>query len=254
MRYTLGTDQTAALRLERLSSFFNPLSISFIKEYVTVPVQSALDLGCGPGFTTAMLAEATTCPHVCGLDNSARFVKAAQARFKQYTFIKHDVTKFPFPVRGEIIYGRFLLTHLKNIAGLVNRWLEELNGNGMLLMEEVEDIETDVEVFKRYVQITAGLIASQGGFLYAGKLMADALYHAEVVCNEPVSIPVPGSEAGAWFYPNTVSVWKRDRYVIDRLSENQRKAIAEEILDIKEAGQTGKGVAWKLRRLVLKRV
>ena len=253
MRYTLGTHQQAALRLEQLASFFNPLSMGFIQQYITVPVTSALDLGCGPGFTTAMLAQATSCPHVCGMDSSARFLKAATARFKQYTFLKHDVTKVPFPVRGELIYARFLLTHLSNVRELVNQWVQELKSNGILLIEEVEDIDTEIEVFKKYVHITGGLIASQGGFLYAGTLLADADYHAEVICNKQVSIPVASPEAAAWFYPNTVSVWTRERYVLERLSAREREAIAQEILRIKESGHAGKGVTWKMRRLVLKK-
>src|SRR5512139_362061 len=123
MRYTLGTDRTAALRLETLSSFFNLHSLQFIQEFITAPVKSALDLGCGPGFTTAMIAEATGCPNVCGLDSSSRFLKAAAARFTQCRFLKHDVSHTPFPVRADLIYARFLLTHLKNQAELVNQWV-----------------------------------------------------------------------------------------------------------------------------------
>ena len=254
MRYTLGTDRTAALRLEQLASFFNPFSRQFIQKHVTVPVGSALDLGCGPGFTTAMVAEATGCPNVYGLDSSARFLKAAADRFKQCRFLKHDVSRAPFPVRVDLIYARFLLTHLKHQTELVNQWVRQLNDKGMLLIEETDAIDTEIGVFKKYVQVTEGLIASQGGFLYAGRLLADARYDAEVVCNQPVSIPVPNGICASWYYPNTVSVWKREAYIKERVLEKERKAMAEEILGIQESGDNRKGITWTLRRLVLRRI
>lgn len=254
MRYTLGTDQTAAKRLEQLASFFNLFSHQFIQNYTAASFQSAVDLGCGPGFTTAMLAEATGCPAVYGLDSSARFLKAATARFKQYRFLKHDVSRVPFPVRGDLIYTRFLLTHLKHQIELVNRWVQQLNDHGMLLIEETDAIDTEIEVFKKYVQLTEGMIAAQGGFLYAGRLLADAHYQAEIVSNEPVRIPVPNCICASWYYPNTVSVWKRDAYIRERVSEKERREIAKEILGIQESGDMHQGITWTLRRLVLRRV
>jgi SAM-dependent methyltransferase len=254
MRYTLGTDRTAALRLETLASFFNPFSRQFIQQHITAPVQSALDLGCGPGFTTAMIAEATGCPNVSGLDSSARFLKAAAARFTQCRFLKHDVSRTPFPVRADLIYARFLLTHLKNQTALVNQWVRQLNHTGILLMEETDGIETGIAVFKKYVQVTEGMIAAQGGCLYAGRLLADAHYTAEVVYNQPVRIPVPNCICAAWYYPNTVSVWKRDAYITERVSEKERRKIAEEIREIQESGDRREGITWFLRRVVLRKV
>ncbi|NHI93986.1 MAG: hypothetical protein EAX96_15970 [Candidatus Lokiarchaeota archaeon] len=52
MKYTFGASQIAADRLENISNFFNPLALSFIKENVDYPVDSAMDLGCCPGFAT----------------------------------------------------------------------------------------------------------------------------------------------------------------------------------------------------------
>ncbi len=157
-------------------------------------------------------------------------------------------------MRGDLIYTRFLLTHLKNQAELVNQWVQQLNVNGVLLIEETDAIDTEIGVFKKYVQVTEGLIASQGGFLYAGRLLADARYDAEVVCNRPVSIPVPNSICASWYYPNTVSVWEREGYIKERVSEKERGKIADEILEIQDSGDMTQGITWTLRRLVLRRI
>ena len=90
--------------------------------------------------------------------------------------------------------------------------------------------------------------------MYAGRLLKDARYEAEVVYNQPVRIPVPNCICAAWYYPNTVSVWKRDAYIRERVSEKGAQEMAEEILRIMESGDTRKGITWTLRRLVLRRI
>ena len=70
LRYTFGTDNSAAARLEEIATFFNPFAINFIRENVHGSIDSAIDLGCGPGFTTDMLSIATECPKVYGFDKS----------------------------------------------------------------------------------------------------------------------------------------------------------------------------------------
>jgi trans-aconitate 2-methyltransferase len=209
MRYSYGTDNEAAQRLELLAGLFNPHSEFFIRNYCVGSVESALDLGCGPGFTTDMLANATGCSRIYGIDNSENLLSQASEGFPQYTFIRYNVNEKPFPVKPHIMYARFLLTHLKDIISLVNRWIQEMPVNGMLFIEECEAIETGVSVFAEYIQVASGLIASAGGYLYAGEILAQGVYNAEVLCNEVVAIPAPNSTVAAWFYINTTTLWER---------------------------------------------
>ena len=82
MQYTYGTSEVAARHLEEIANFFNPLAMKFIRNYTEGPFNSALDLGCEPGFTTDMLSRATDCSHTYGIDKSANFLKLAAARYK----------------------------------------------------------------------------------------------------------------------------------------------------------------------------
>lgn len=45
MRYTFGTSETAAHRLEEIAKFFNPLARQFIQGSLEQPVKVAIDLG-----------------------------------------------------------------------------------------------------------------------------------------------------------------------------------------------------------------
>src|SRR5205085_1016437 len=74
----------------------------------------ALDLGCGPGFTTRLIADTVRCDRIIGLDSSKAFIELARANSgERLSFFEHDVTATPFPCRpANLIFSRFLLTHL----------------------------------------------------------------------------------------------------------------------------------------------
>ncbi len=251
MRYTYGTSEKAAARLENVARFFNPLAVKFIRYYIKGSVDSAIDLGCGPGFTTDMLSKAVQCSKVYGLDSSAHFLGLATTRFKQCAFIRHNVTKIPFPARGEVIYTRFLLSHLTDVVELVNKWLGELRPGGMLFIEEIEDIETEVEVFRKYLEIADGLVASEGAILYIGSLLANGIYKADMLCNECISIPAANALAASWFYPNTVTIWEKEQFVLENTTSEERNLLSSELMYLKKSNQTRKDITWKMRRMVL---
>ena len=253
MKYTFGTSDAAAARLEEIAGFFNPLALQFIRRYATAPVGSAVDLGCGPGFTTDMLAEATQCEKAYGLDKSDHFLKMASERFPHCTFMEHDVRESPFPIRGDIAYVRFLLSHLKEVVELVNTWIPELNRGGVLLIEELETIHTDREVFRVYLSMSEGIVASQGASLYVGPILAEGEYDADALCNECVTIPVSNSQAATWFLPNASTIWEGNEYVLERLSQSERESVREELTRLRERDDGHSDITWYMRRLVLRR-
>src|SRR5207248_9952028 len=132
------------------------------------------DLGCGPGFTTHLVAQTLRCEQVVGLDSSADFIQYARATaLPRMSFEVHDVTTVPFPGgRADVIFCRFLITHLKDPAALVARWAAEVERGGLLMMEEAETIQTDDPVFKRYIALVEATLASQSNRLFAGAALA----------------------------------------------------------------------------------
>ncbi len=253
MRYTFGTSNTAAERLEEIAKFFNPLAIQFIRNHLEQPSQSGIDLGCGPGFTTTMLAEALGCNNVYGLDVSDNFLALARERFTLYRFLKHDITMAPFPVSGETMYGRFLLSHLGNIVSLVNQWSDQLPADGTLFIEEVERIETGLPVFEKYLDINDRLIATQGAELYAGKRLAGGTYDYRVICNECATLPVPNRQAAVWFYLNTVTIWEAEPFVQTALTAEERNDISQKLLEIKNTTVNDSDITWFMRRIAIRK-
>ena len=253
IKYTFGTDSEAARRLEEIGKFYNPRSIDFIRQFISSVPDIAVDLGCGPGITTHMLKEATNCRKTYGLDNSSEFLESARQKFKDYTFLEHDITQVPFPVTSDVMYARFLLCHLRDPLKVIHIWTSQLRPEGLLFVEEIDAIETDLEVFRIYLSMAEGIIAAQGGSLYVGNTLAAADYKEEVIVNEQIILSVPDWQAATWFFPNTQTIWNENTYVLDHLSPEERKSIGNELGKLKEKKDSTSSITWRSRRLVIRK-
>jgi len=250
--YTFGTSPSAALRLKEIAEYFNPLAAAFIRRFTPKIADIALDLGCGPGFTTSMLAEATGCRHTYGMDTSPEFLSMAKQHSSNCTFLEHDVTTVPFPVTADIMYARFLLCHLRDPLYVVNICMSQLNPKGLFFIEEIDTIETDVEVFKTYLSVAQGMVAAQGASLFVGEILSNAEYQREAIFNESILLHVMDRQAASWFYWNTQTIWKENSYVLKRLDPLERQSVADELLQLKTKTDSHSAISWKLRRLVLR--
>jgi SAM-dependent methyltransferase len=253
MKYTFGTSRAAAARLEAIARFFNPLAAQLIGQYVVSPIRVAVDLGCGPGFTTAMLHRAAHAENTYGLDNSAEFLALARDWLPHCHFVQHDLTRVPFPVTADVMYVRFVLSHLPNPVEMVRNWVTQLTAGGILVIEEVEGIDTEVEVFRRYLSTSEALVASQGTRLFVGGELAGRDYHADVLHDKCAVLPVPDGQAATWFLPNTRTVWRESQCVLERLGLPEIESISKALLSLPNSGEHGSHITWRMRRLVLKR-
>jgi trans-aconitate 2-methyltransferase len=252
MKYTFGTSRIAAKRLREISRFFNPLAVNLIKTYVREPVPLVLDLGCGPGFTTHMLSDAVAADRIIGTDNSPDFLRRARRRFPSFQFIEFDITRIPFPVRPNVIYARFVLSHLASPVGLVNRWVRELARGGFAFIEEVERIDTEVESFSQYLEVNDEIVKSGGANLFVGKELGEGVYEGNVLLNESVSLPVLDYDAATWFLPNVATIWKKDPCVSRFLSKREIRAVSKEFKQLIRSRKQNSRITWHMRRIVIR--
>jgi len=252
-KYTFGNSAAAAQRLEEMASFFDPQAAEWITRFIETPVSTVLDLGCGPGFSTEMLRRSLNPSAVYGLERSDEFLEMAKARHGGCVFIKHDVTMPRFPVRAGVMYCRFLLSHLKDAEKCVALWVDELPPGGLLFIDELEGINSDVPAFRRYLEINDSLVRSQGAELFAGERIARGVYGAETVSSELARIPVASWRAATWFYPNTVTVWEASKHVRDNFTRGGREKLSESIRTMRDARDASVKSLWKMRRIVLKK-
>jgi trans-aconitate 2-methyltransferase len=250
-RYTFGHSFTAAERLRIIAGFFNPLAAEIIMHYTKGNVINAADMGCGPGYTTHMLARSTRSENTVGIDNSSYFLELAKKNFPSYSFIQDDVTSLKNKRQFEFIYCRFLLSHLNNVPAVIEQWIKMLLPNGILFIDELEGIETDVPVFREYLDISRRLIASQGPDLYIGTRLTAFAAGFKCLENRSDRVPVADATAAAWFYPNTISIWRDDPFVKENIPEKERVRISENLLHISRQKMTTSDITWKMKRILL---
>lgn len=168
--YNLGDSDLAAERLALVARVFEPAMRAFLERSAPRHPRLALDLGCGPGHTTEIVAEVAEAERTIGLDISEKFLAQARGRTgERLEFIRHDVTTVPFPIRpADLIFARLLVSHLPGPERQVARWAGELAPGGALLCDEVERIESRLEPFSRYMALVEARFRASGGDLYVG--------------------------------------------------------------------------------------
>jgi trans-aconitate methyltransferase len=259
LTYAFGDNEVARQRLVLLAELFNPSSRPLLVEHAPHRVHLAVDLGCGPGATTCLVAEATAAERTVGLDSSPSFLAVARAGHQGagMEFIEHDVTRTPFPTAAsvaDVIFARFLLAHLPDLAGALSAWLAQLGPLGVLILEETEEIETANPVFRRYLALAKRLVATRAATLCPGAALAKlaASAPARVLASRIRQVDVPARCAADLFALN-LAVWRSDPAVDEAPQELDRLADGLDELRLTDSGTAGPAeqVSWQLRQLAL---
>jgi SAM-dependent methyltransferase len=256
--YQLTDSDLAARRLEYLARVYEPSSADFIRSAVAgrPRPRRAVDLGCGPGHTTLLLAACTRSDETCGLDQSEAFVRLAEARCAgRAAFRVHDVTVVPFPVGpADVLYCRLLLSHVQEPGRLFDSWGVQTVPGGLLLLEEVEWIETDDPVFRDYLQKVDALLASQGQRLYVGPLLREAGSPGvwQRLVSEVQPIEVEASQAATMFWMNIQS-WRQQPFARGTWSVAVLDALERALFEGANGREAAGPIRWGFRRCVLKR-
>lgn len=136
---------------------------------------------------------------------------------------------------------------------IVNRWLEQLSPNGLLLMEELEAVSTAVPVFQQYLRIMELMLQANGSELLIGGTLAKGEYCAEVTRSEKVTFPVRNRQAAAWFYANAITSWQDNAFVRATWLPEEHGRIIRELDRIRQSGDGGSNITWTMRRMVFGR-
>jgi trans-aconitate 2-methyltransferase len=208
--YAFGDTDIAARRLALLDDVFGPSSRSMLADFVTSPATLAYDLGCGPGHTTAMVAQLSKAARTVGLDNSPLHIgRAWGSAVGPVEFGVHDVTAVPFPAGpADLIYCRMLLAHLPDPVSVVLSWVSQLTGNGVVLVDEIEWIRTSHPVLRTHLRLAEALVAVSGARMQAGPLLAGlvAAPGLRTTRLRIAEVPVPTALAATLFSMN-IAAW-----------------------------------------------
>ncbi len=248
--YAFGDSDQAARRLARVAAVFYAPTGAFLHAAVRRPVGLAVDLGCGPGHTTELLARCLRPARLAGLDSSGTFVEQARRRVPAAEFTVHDVTRTPLPTGpADLLFARFLLSHLPDPGEAVHAWATQLAGGGLLLLDDVEWIQAGDPALAEYLQVVAALLEARGHRLEAGPLV-DALPDPPGLTRRDSHVavhPVDPGQSAAMFRAN-LSVWRHDPQAIDLAGE-----ATLDRLDHALAEEPSGPITWGLRQVSYER-
>src|SRR5262249_62346922 len=161
--YSFGDSQLAALRLEYLAAGFDPSSRRFLQGTKPGLVELALDLGSGIGATTALVRNVTNATCVAGYERSRNFLAIARRRYPELSFRDIEVLAPEYPDRdADLIYCRFLLSHIHRPADVLTTSVQHLRPGGRLLIEETAALFSPVAALSRYYDLVEQLQAHHG--------------------------------------------------------------------------------------------
>ncbi len=246
--YTYGDSAYAADRLDLLARVFEPSSRAFLARAGPMSGSLALDLGCGPGNTTRLIADVLEPDRTIGLDRSFPFLERARGSAPSgVSFIEHDVTVTPFPVGpADVIFCRLLVAHLRDRADVIARWASQLVSGGVLLIDEIEDVRSDEPALATYLPLAIGVVERAGGRLVAGPELAAMPDPpgTERAGDDVVLVDLSASDAAAIFAMNL-------RVLIDRGEIDPQPALERALAEVVEHG--GAPIAWHMRQLAFRR-
>ena len=257
MGYVFGNTDAAAQRLKVLAEVFADSSRFFLRDTVPEKQHLALDLGCGPGYSSHLLMETLRCDQVVGLDNSARFItQAHNTGTGRVSFRLHDITTVPFPVGpSDLLYCRLLLTHLKEPDAAVGVLATQLRPEGLLLIEELERIDTKDPVFTAYLEIVQAMLESQANNLYVGPVLSGLQDTALLKrrTSQVRRLQVTRENAAKMFFLN-MQTWKQHPFIQANYSSDLIRELGGDLDAITTRPSTEIKIEWEIRQLVFQRV
>ena len=167
MTYAFGDTDLARERLALVADTFEAPTRALLADLPAAAYRYVIDMGCGPGFTTALLREAIPHSFTTGIDASAAMIAEARGRVADAHFVVADVTA-ALSLPAQLVYARLLLGHLPDPAAAVAAWAAALRPGGVVACEEPVRYRSADPVFARYEEAVTAIVAARGATLWAG--------------------------------------------------------------------------------------
>jgi SAM-dependent methyltransferase len=252
--YTFGDSDLAARRLALVAATFARTTRQFLLTRAGPAPAFAIDLGCGPGFTTELIRATVGPARILGVDSSPAFVAAAAKRIAddRTRLLCADALDLPLEVTdADLIFARMLLTHLRDPLAAVDVWRGRLSGRGRLLLEEVDSIATEDATLAGYLELQREMLAANDHTLYVGPVLDAGLReHPALRSNAVVELSPPAAVAARMFAMN-LETWRNRPEVTDAHEPAELHALAASLERIAQGEDAAPPLTWRLRHLVL---
>jgi SAM-dependent methyltransferase len=137
------------------------------------PGMHCLDLGCGGGDVTRLLAQRVgPSGRVLAIDQDASILalarqEAEQGGWRQVQFQQGDATRLHDQATVDVVYARFLLTHLPNVDQVLAAMRQALRRSGVVVVEDIDFAghvcHPPSRAVDRYVELYRAVVRRRGG-------------------------------------------------------------------------------------------
>jgi trans-aconitate 2-methyltransferase len=253
--YTFGDSAPAAARLALLAELFADTTTGFLRRLPQNSPRMVVDLGCGPGFTTELLRDVLAldrADRVIAVDSSPAFVRAAAQRLgESAVVVAADVMDLPGAIaEADLLFARFLLTHLAEPKRALQAWVGRLAPHGVLAVEEVESISAEEPVLAAYLDLQRLMLSANGHLLEVGPLIAETAhqngwaFRSEIVGFTP---PVP---IVARMFAMNFKTWRSHPAVAEHARPKELDDISDGLAAV-SATEVTSSITWQLRQLAI---
>jgi SAM-dependent methyltransferase len=254
-RYTFGDNPLAADRLALLAATYEPSSARLLRMCASLAPRRAIDLGCGPGYSTRLLHAVVAPEATLGIDSSPEHVARARATAPPgVDYAVHDVTVAPLPGRAppDLLFCRFLLTHLRDPARVLRGWAAATAARGALVIEETAEMSSSHPGFRLYYQLVGELQRHYGQEMRMGRAVDRALvgsgWSPEIDVVRELALP---ARRMARLHALNLATWRQDPFARATFAKPLLDELAEVLEAIAAGAADAPDVHHSMRQLVL---
>jgi len=233
--YAFGDTDLARERLGLVADTFAAPTRALLRDLPDAGYRYVIDMGCGPGYTTALLRDAIPHSFATGIDASPAMIAEARARVPDASFVVADVTA-PLALPAHVVYARLLLGHLPDPGAALAGWAAALRVGGIVVCEEPVRYRSDDAVFARYEAVVTAVVAARGATLWAGPALDTDPPSCRRTLDRVVEHPVAATRAAAMFWRNAAT-WGGEAELVDALRDIERSDRTDSVM-------------WELRQTV----
>ena len=171
--YAIRGGEEGTRRLDLLARVMGPTTEALLDGSGIGPGMTCLDIGCGAGHVSRNLAARVgpsgrvVAIDLDGVKLAAAREEAERAGLRNVEYRVADVKTWSEPDSYDVVYGRFIVSHLPDRESLVSRMGEALRTSGTLILEDIDFSGAFCyppnDGFARYCELYVRVIGRRGG-------------------------------------------------------------------------------------------